>query len=339
MHLQEAVLPSEAEGSAVWRHRNTSHLTAVDSLPPGLPIIAGRIAIMRCAALLLFSLAFVSISTAQGSAAGTPPAAQAPAVTTPAATVPANWPTAQFASSKDPSVSKACELLNQMIRALGGDAYLNIQNSQTEGRTYGFYHGQPSGMGNVYWRFWQWPDKERIELTKQRDVVELFDGDKGYEITYKGTATQDATEMQDYLRRRNHSLEWVVRKWLPSAKTMILYDGTAMVERNLADQVTVMNGDNDSVTISIDSRNRLPVKVAYSWRDPNDREFDDESIIYSNYKLVQGVQTPYSTVRNLNGEMSNQRFITSASYNTNLPPATFETKGITYNPTKRPPSK
>ena len=121
----------------------------------------------------------------------------------------ANWPTAQFASSKDHSVHKAYDLLNQMIRALGGDAYLNVQNMQTEGRTYGFYHGQPSGMGTVFWRFWQWPDRERIELTKQRDVAELFVGDKGYEITYKGTATQDPKEMHDYLRRRDHSLEWV----------------------------------------------------------------------------------------------------------------------------------
>ena len=143
--------------------------------------------------------------------------------------------------------------------------------------------------------------------------------------------------MDDYLRRRDHSLEWVVRKWLPAPKTMILYGGTAMVERNLADQVTVLNGDNDSVTISIDSRTRLPVKVSYSWRDPVDREFDDESVVYSNYKPVQGVQTPYSTVRNRNGEMSNQRFITSATYNTNLSPTLFETKGITYNPASSHP--
>ncbi len=250
----------------------------------------------------------------------------------------ANWPTAQFATSKDESVQKAYNLLNQMIRALGGDAYLNVQNMQTEGRTYAFNHGQPSGMGTVFWRFWQWPDKERLELTKQRDITELFVGDKGYEITYKGTATQDPKEMDDYFRRRDHSLEWVVRHWLSSPKTMILYDGTAMVERNLADQVSVLGGDNDSVTISIDSTTRLPVKVFYSWRDPVDRQFDDESVVFSNYKPVQGVQTPYSIVRNRNGEMANQRFLTAITYNTTMSPTLFDPKSPS-NSAAKPASK
>jgi hypothetical protein len=255
------------------------------------------------------------------------------------AAVPSNWPTAQFASAKDPSVQKAYQVLNDMLRALGGDAWLNVRDMQNEGRTYGFYHGQPNSTGLPFWRFWEWPDKERIELTKQRDIVELFNGDKGYEITYKGTATQDPKELDEYLRRRDHSLEWVVRKWLSETGTTILYSGTAMVERNLADQVTVLNAANDSVTISIDGTTRLPVKVAYNWRDPEDRQFDDESTVFSNYKLMQGVQTPFSTVRYRNGEMTSQRFVTSVTYNANLAPTLFETKGITYNPGKQNPSK
>lgn len=253
--------------------------------------------------------------------------------------VPANWPTAQFASTKDPSVQKALQILNDMIRALGGDAYLNVQDLKTEGRTYGFSHGKPNSMSIEFWRFWQWPDKDRIELTKQRDVVELFIGDNGYEITYKGTATQDAKDMEDYLRRRNHSLEWVIRKWLPTPGTMIFYDGTAMVEQNLADQVTVLSTSNDSVTLSIDPRTHLPVKTSYSWRDAMDRQMDDESEVYANFKVFQGIQTPLSTVRNRNGEMTNQRFITSVTYNSSLSPTLFETKGITYNRGKQQPSK
>lgn len=281
---------------------------------------------MRRAAPLLVLVMLAGYTVAQA-----PSGSPAPA--------PANWPTAQFASAKDPSVQKACQVLNAMLRALGGDAWLNVRNLQSEGRTYGFYHGQPNSTGLPFWRFWEWPDKERVELTKQRDVIELFSGDKGYEITYKGTATQDPKELEDYLRRRDHSLEWVVRKWLPATGTTILYSGTAMVERNLADQVTVLNAANDSVTISVDGTTRLPVKVSYNWRDPEDRQFDDASTVFGNYKLIQGVQTPFSVVHNRNGEMSSQRFMTSVAYNVDLAPTLFETKGITYNPGKRNPAK
>jgi hypothetical protein len=262
-----------------------------------------------------------------------PPAASAPTPT------PANWPTAQFTSVKDPSQQKALKILNEMIQALGGDAYLNVRDMQVEGRTYGFYHGQPSGQGLVFWRFWEWPDKDRWELTKQRDVVELNIGDKGYEITFKGTTTQDPKQLDEYLRRREHSLESVIRKWLPAPGTMILYSGPAMVEQNLADQVTVLSANNDSVTLSIDPRNHLPVKKTYSWRDPNDRMMDEESEVFSNYRLIQGIQTPLSTVRNLNGEMANQRFMTTVTYNNNFPPTMFEVKGNTYNPQKGAPKE
>ena len=281
-------------------------------------MLRDRMTHMRRLAVLVVALAMAIAAAAQ--------------TATPAqSSVPSNWPTAQFASAKDPSVQKSFQILNEMIRALGGDAWLNVQTMQSEGRTYGFYHGQPNSTGTVFWRFWEYPDKERIELTKQRDVVELFVGDKGYEITYKGTATQEPKELQDYLRRRDHSLEWVVRHWLPAAGTMILYSGTALVERKLADQITVLSANNDSATISIDATSRLPVKISYSWRDPNDRQFDEESTVFSNYKPVQGVQTPYSTVRYRDGEMTNQRFMTSFAYNSALAPTLFEPKGPLYN--------
>jgi hypothetical protein len=253
-----------------------------------------------------------------------------------AASKPSNWPTTQFAApaAKDPSVQKAKQILDGMIKALGGEAYLNIRDMSTEGRAYSFWQGKPSGLGTVFWRFWQWPDKDRIELTKQRDVVELNIGDKGYEITYKGTATQDPKQLDNYLRRRNHSLENVIRTWLPAQGSMILYSGTAIVERNLTDEITILNGDNDSATIAVDPYSHLPVRLTFTYRDPADRLKDDEAEIFSNYRLVQGINTPFSAVRTQNGEMRSQRFITNVTYNTGLAPTLFETKGITYNPQK-----
>ena len=164
---------------------------------------------------------------------------------------------------------------------------------------------------------------------------EIFNGDKGYETTYKGTVTQDQKDIDEYIRRRNHSLEFVVREWLPAPGTTILYSGTAMVERNLADQITVLGPSNDSVTISIDGTTHLPVKTSYSWRDPMDRQFDEEAVVYSNYKLIQGVETPFSTVRYKNGEMSNQRFMSAVSYNTSMATTLFDPKNILYNQNKQ----
>lgn len=291
---------------------------------------------MRCILALSLALYFGISAQAQSPANSQTPAqptSQAPVQAPPA--TPAGWPTAQFAATKDPSVQKAKQVLDDMIRALGGEAYLNLHTMTVEGRTYSFWKGQPSGMGLLFWRFWEWPDKDRVELTKQRDVVELFIGDKGYEITYKGTAAQDPKQVDDYLRRREHSLEVVVRKWLSAPGAMILYSGTAIVEQNMTDEITVLNADNDSVTISVDPRTHLPVRKTFSYRDPVDRMKDDDAEIYSNYRLVQGIQTPYSTVRMQNGEMRNQRFITNVVYNPELAPTLFETKGITYNPEKQ----
>lgn len=281
---------------------------------------------MRSIPILCLALALSASVAAQ-----TAPPAPSPV---PAAS---SWPTNQFAATaaKDPSVRKAKQVLDDMIGALGGEAYLNVRTMTSEGRSYSFWKGQPSGMGVLFWRFQQWPDKDRVELTKQRDVTELFVGDKAYEITYKGTAAQDPKQIADHLRQRDHSLETVVRQWLAAPGTMILYDGTAIVEQNLADEVTVLNKDNDSVTISVDPRTHLPVRKTFSYRDPLDQQKDDDAEIFGNYRLIQGIQTPFSWVLMRNGEMRGQRFITNVTYNTDLAPTLFEVKGITYNPEKQ----
>lgn len=262
-----------------------------------------------------------------------PPASPAPS---PAATSSSGSPTSQFAATaaKDPGVAKAKKILDDMIAALGGDAYLNMQDMTSEGRTYAFYHGKPSGLGVLYWRFWLAPDKERVEITKERDIIDLFVGDKAYETTYKGTVEIDPKELTNALRRREHSLEWVLRHWLSAPGTMILYDGTAIVERDLTDKVTILNAANDSVTIAVNPRTHLPVRKTYSYRDPIDRQFDEEAEIYSNYKTIQGIATPFATVRMDNGEMSNQRFINKVTYNAGLAPSLFEPKGLLFAPPK-----
>jgi hypothetical protein len=234
-------------------------------------------------------------------------------------------------SPQDPNAQKARQLIDRCIAALGGDAWLHVADMEQQGRTYAYEHGDPASVGVVYWRFWKFPDKDRAEFTKQRDVVYIYNGDKGYEVTYKGTAAMDPVDLKNYLRNRDHSLETVLRIWLPNPKTALFYDGPALAEQKYTDRVTLMNGD-DSVTLFLDRDTHLPVKKEYEWRSP-DRYRNVEGEVFDNWRPEQAVNTPHSTLRIHNGEIVNQRFITDVKYNQGIPDSKFEAH-ITYNPVR-----
>jgi len=231
---------------------------------------------------------------------------------------------------------KAKTLIDQMIQALGGNTYLNIEDVSQEGRSYGFHLGQSEGVGTLFWRFYKYPDKDRVELTKKRDVVYVYRGDQGFEITYKGTRFDEPKSVSDYLRRREYSLDWVIRKWLSEPGIALFYEGHTVAAQKDTEQISVMTSSNQSVTLYIDTSTHLPVKKTYSWRDPTDKERNIEDEVYDNYRPVQGVMTPFSVTRFYNGDMSNQRFLNSVSYNKGLSDSMFAAD-VTYDPYKTAP--
>jgi hypothetical protein len=228
---------------------------------------------------------------------------------------------------------KAKTLLQQAIDALGGQAYLTIQRTQQSGRGYSFYHGRPTSNGVLYWRFSEFPDKERVEVTKERDVAELYIGDKGYEITYKGAHPMEPKDLTDYLRRRKFSLETILRVWVNDPKVALFYDGDAIAAQHPAVQITLINSKDESVDLFLDVDTHLPIKKSFQWRDPVDRQKNLEEEIYDNYRAVQGVATPYDVSRYFNGDMAGQRFLNSVSYNQTLDEAMFDPNSG-YNPNK-----
>jgi hypothetical protein len=233
---------------------------------------------------------------------------------------------------------KARVLIDQAIQALGGQAYLSIQDVSQEGRTYSFYHGRPNSLGIQFWRFYKYPDKDRVELTKKRDVAYVYTGDKGYEITYKGTRAVDAKDLDDSLRRRQYALDWVLRHWLTEPGMALFYNGTSVAADKPAEQVTMLNSRNQGVTLDFDSNTHLPLKKSFTWRDPTDKERNVEEELYDNYRPVQGIMTPFSVTRFYNGDMSNQRFLNSVTYNQGLAESLFDAH-TTYNSNQPAPRK
>ncbi|HEX8816942.1 MAG TPA: hypothetical protein VF753_15705 [Terriglobales bacterium] len=233
---------------------------------------------------------------------------------------------------------KAKALIDQAIQALGGQAYLNIQDISAEGRAYSFHMGESEGVGVQFWLFYKYPDKSRIELTKKRDVIYITNGNSQYEITYKGTRADDPKAVADTLRRRQYALDFVLREWIKQPGIAYFYEGSTVAAQKDTQRVTIMTADNQSVTLWIDTQTHLPVKKSYSWRDPTDQQRNVEDEVYDAYRQAQGVMTPYSVTRFYNGDMSSQRFFTSIVYNKGLSESLFSAS-ITYDPNKQMPRK
>jgi hypothetical protein len=231
------------------------------------------------------------------------------------------------ASAKN--AKKARAALDLMVTALGGDAWLNQKNRLLEGRTAAFYHGKPSGATAEYWEYHAWPDKDRIEFTKHRDVVQIYNGREGWEILYNGKKPLPQDQVDEYLRRRDHSIEMVVKVWLKDPNSILIYEGQQLAERHLADQVTVISPQNEAVTIQMDSQTHLPLRRSFQWRDPLYKDKNEDAEEYDNYRLADGFQTPYNVTRFKNGDMVNQRFLFKATYNLTLPADEFDVDATT----------
>jgi hypothetical protein len=182
-----------------------------------------------------------------------------------------------------------------------------------------FDHGQPEEGTTDYWEYHAWPDSDRIEYTKHRDVVQFYLGRQGWEVTYKGKKALPQEQVDDFLRRRDHSIETVIKTWLNDPKTILVYEGQRLAERHLADQVTLISAENEPSPFQMDTQTHLPLRRTFEWRDPvfKDKNLDAEE--YDDYHTFDGIPTPFTITRFKNDEIIRQYFIVHVTYNQDLP--------------------
>ena len=240
----------------------------------------------------------------------------------------AQQPAASAQSSYDATAKanakKAHDLLDAMVDALGGSSWETLQDWEQQGRTSFFEHGKPTGDIVNFWAYHRAPDLDRYVFGKKKDVVQLYTAKAGYEITYKGKADLPKEQAEDFLRRRNHSIETIARVWMKDPKTVMIYEGATQVERHPAEKVTILAANNDGVTIELDAETHLPLRRTFQWRDATYKDKDEDAEEYDDYHPIQGFQTAMTITRYHNGDLVNQRFLYKAQYNTGLPASLFD---------------
>ena len=242
------------------------------------------------------------------------------------------WPLAAVAASEPAQVGaaqngddaaaknaqQARAALDRMVQALGGQAWLDMKNQEREGFIAAFFHGNPDAGTTLYYEFHQWPDHDRVDVTKHRDVVEFYLGNEGWEVTYRGKKPMDKELLDDFLRRRDHSIETAIKVWLKDPNTILVYEGQHLVERKLGEQVTLISADNESITILMDTQTHLPLERIFQWRYPLYKDKNTDAEEYDDYHTMEGFPTPFSITRFKNGEMWRQYYIKKVTFNQTL---------------------
>lgn len=220
-------------------------------------------------------------------------------------------------------------LLDEMVKALGGDAWLNKKTAYIEGQTAPFFRGEPSGGVARFIEFKKFgegktPELARVEFVSYRGMIEpgtvrqvahLWTADAGYEFTFKGRTALPAEQVADYMRRRTHSLEEVARTWVKAPGVMIVYDGAGMRDRRPVDKISILSADNDSVTLELEQDTHLPLQRAFEWRNQQFKDHDLDEEVYGDWKFFQGVATPMNMTRYRNGDMVAQTFYKKVKFN------------------------
>ncbi|MEJ2007887.1 MAG: hypothetical protein P8Z30_06985 [Acidobacteriota bacterium] len=239
--------------------------------------------------------------------AGTPPSAQ-------------QKPAPSLPSRISP---KAQELLNHAIQALGGPAFLNFKNVYTTGRAYAFSYGQMAGL-EPFKSTYEPPDKRRFSYGKSKPVILINNGDKAWELDQYGRTSQLPKQVQAWKIANRFGLDNLFRTLIKQKGVLILDHGVDFVANRPAYVIEIFDAQNDRIQLYLRHSNYLPLRVTYRLQNTREDDWDEYVDDYSDYQQFDGIMTPMSVVRTLNGERIGAIYRNNVRYNQDVPANYFE---------------
>ena len=211
--------------------------------------------------------------------------------------------------------AKGKQILEQLITALGGPTYLDIRESSCEGRLAQFGHsGEMTGYTNfkVYWRF---PDKNRTDFSKKGVIVNVYNGDRGWTLDRGGVSELSTAAVADFQEQAKRDINNLLRLRLKEPGMVIRFGGTDIVDLKTVDWVEITDTEQRDFRLAVDHTTHFLVRTVVTLQDDTSPDRSVETHIFTNYQLMDGVQTPLQITLDRNGRRINQVFFQSCKYN------------------------
>jgi hypothetical protein len=223
----------------------------------------------------------------------------------------------------DASAAKAKKILQQLIQGLGGDAYLHVQDSDCIGRASNFgLSGEMTGY-ILFHEYRILPDKARVEYTKTGVITNVYSGDKGWTLDKAGVEELPAADLALFQGQLKTAMNNLLRFRLNEPDLFFRYAGFEVVDLRPSDLVEITDSEDRTFRIAVDQSTHLPVRSYMTAKNTQTGDTTEEVTIYSEWHLLDGVQTPFQISRERDGKRSYQGFFNSCKYNSGISPDLF----------------
>jgi hypothetical protein len=245
-------------------------------------------------------------------------------------------PPASFAA--ETAEQRGKRVVQEALQALGGEAFLHMQDRIETGRAYSFYRQELSGLSlaKIYTRYLAPSGKEGALAVREResfgkqesDGAVLFTEDGAWEITFRGARPIEDLRYRNYKDATLRNFFYILRQRLNEPGLTFYSQGSDFYENRPVEIVDIIDAANNTVTVYFDKLSKLPVRQAFRRRNEQFKDFDTEVTIWAKFRDVGGgVKWPFDVRRERNGEKIFEMFADSVEINQNLTDELFTLSG------------
>lgn len=227
------------------------------------------------------------------------------------------------ANERAPATSKAEEILQHTIEALGGESYLGVRDMMRRGRLYSFVRGNLANPGDRFIDYVKFPGKEWLQFGKKGKTVFLNNGEQGWELDRQGVREQLPEQIERFKEGNLRDLEYLLRFRIHQEKFQYYYLGREFFDNRRVHVLELVDEKNESIKLFIDARTYLPVKRHHREQEPLTGEWVEVDEYYGKYINVQGIQTPMQLTRERGGFRSLEVHFSKVEYNHGVPDEQF----------------
>ena len=215
-------------------------------------------------------------------------------------------------------LGKAEQVLQKVIEALGGEAYLNVRNFYREGRLYDFDHGQLASAGLRFRNYVAFPDKEWMEYGKKGKIAYLNNDAEGWELDKQGINEQTPEAIENWQEGNRRDFEYLFRFRVKEDNLPLYYLGKEYLDNRMAHIIEIVDTDNEGIKLYIDASTYLPMQIHYSRHSALRRGRVQVAEYYGKYVTVDGIRIPLHISRDRDGQRVFEVFMNSVTLNEDL---------------------